>query len=301
MNREIKLNLPRAPFPKRVSKKLRRLWQEHQLNRRKADYRRSQPSASLRTVAFIVGCQRSGTSMTLSTLNESLDVDVYNESDARAFVDCRIKPAEVLDGIVNSSSARCVMFKPVCESHRVTELLGAHDHARAVWMYRDYQDVANSAVERWEDTTQRWLKDLLNGGGGWGLWQWNQEKVTRECLAEIRTAVQDEDITPHAAAVLFWYLRNRTYFEQALADRSDVLLVKYEELVTTARPEFERICAFLGIRFSPDMIRNVSTTSLRKKPFPAIPERVHELCRGMLARLDAVRHPEGIPAAAGTR
>ncbi|HNQ24263.1 MAG TPA: hypothetical protein PKK06_14340 [Phycisphaerae bacterium] len=271
----------------RVLVKLDRQWTAYLLERRKTRHRRKSGVPARKTTAFVVGCQRSGTNMALRTLGRSLDVDVLEEVDERAFDDRRIRDKAVLASLVEASTAKCVVFKPVCDSHRVAELLAEHALSKSVWMYRRYQDVANSAVERWGDKTRRWLEDLLQGGGDWGVRQWNKEKVTAECVAEVRQACA-ESLTDHGAAALFWYMRNRTFFEQGLDHHPDVLLVNYEAAVAQAEREFARVCAFLEVGFYPGMVERVFRSSVGKREFPAIAKPIAELCDAMKSRLDAV-------------
>ena len=271
----------------RAKGKVQRTWASRALARRKARHRRRRGPLAYQTAVFVVGCQRSGTSMTIENLDRSLDTDRFDETDERAFDVYRIRDKQVRDRLIAASTASCVMFKPVCDAHRVDEQMAEHEHAKAIWIFRRYQDVANSAVVRWGDTAQRWLEDLLQGGGAWGDRQWNKEKVTEECLEEVRRACS-EGLTPHAAAAVFWYMRNRTYFDQGLPDNPDVLLVRYEDVVGKPREEFARMCEFLGIGFNPEIVAQIFSSSVRKTDFPDIPQPVRALCDGMMERLEQV-------------
>ncbi len=288
MTQPTAITVNNPPLSRRIRNGCGRVWREFWLARRKSRYRRKVGIPEEKTVVFVVGCQRSGTSMTIQTLDRSLDVDRFDETHPRAFVDCRIKNAKTRHELIARSTAKCVMFKPVSDCHRVTELLGEHSRAKAVWVYRDYKDVANSAVERWGDTTKRFVEDLLQGGGDWGRRQWNREKVTAECLSELRDAAQG-GLTPHGAAALFWYMRNRTYFDQDLEHHPDTIILKYEDIVTHPHDETVRVCEFLDIRFHPEMVSKVFASSVRKRMFPEVSRQISDLCGGMLDRLDRVR------------
>ena len=284
----IRRSLKKVPLSRRVRRKCQRMWSEARLAARKARYRRQVGGWDTKQVAFVFGCQRSGTNMVLRTLAASMEVDRVEESDPAGFCDCRIRDQAVRDALVARSTAKCVIFKPICDSHRALELYAEDPGSRGIWIYRRYQDVANSAVEYWGDQTQRFLEDLLKGDGNWGVAQWNREKVTPECVAELRQAAAD-GLSPHAAAALFWYMRNRTYFEQKLDAHPATLLVRYEDVVTDPAGEFERLCRFLNINFGEEMAAKVFSSSVKKRPFPPVGAKVEALCEGMLARLDAVR------------
>ena len=281
-------SLKQVPFMKRVRQRLKRDWARYKLRRAKSAHRRQRGRVANQQIAFVFGCQRSGTNMALRTLNRSLDVDMVEESDPRCFAHARIMGKDVQDRIIAASDAQCLIFKPICDSHRALELLGDHPGSKAIWIYRDYHDVANSAIEYWGDQTQRWLEDLLAGDGQWGIAQWNREKLTDECLAEVRDAVQD-GLNPHGACCLFWYMRNRLFFEQDLANDPRVMLVRYEEVVQHPLEEFERMCRFLDVTVTEQMTANVFASSIRKRPFPEVSPRILTACDQMLARLDEAR------------
>ena len=277
---------PAPPLLQRIRLRAQRLLDEHRLLRDKRRYRRGMPTVDAPLVAFVVGCQRSGTNMLNRTLDRSLEVDRFDEDDPRAFDLCRVKGREVRDALVNASDARCVLFKPICDSHRLLELFDEHPGSKAIWIYRHYLGVAKSAVEYWGDTTKRYIEDLLAGGGDWGAYQWNSEGVSAATLETIREAAAG-GISDYDACVLFWYLRNQTYFDQQLPDNPRVMLVKYEEMVTQPQREFARACAFLGVRFAAASVSRIHTGSVARGGKIEITPRVIHLADEMMSRLDA--------------
>ena len=279
-------SIPKAPFWTRLRRRSQRAWSEFRLQRVKAHYRRGIGAGQERTVAFVLGCQRSGTNMVLRTLGLSLDVDTVEESDQRCFRDGRIMDRQTRNALIARSTARCVIFKPICDSHRAVELFSEHTGSKAVWVYRRYQDVANSAVRYWGDQMQTFIEDLLQGGGDWGIAQWNREKVTDGCTARMKEAAAD-GLDPYGGAALFWYMRNHTFFDQELKHCPSTTLLRYEHAVTESAREFERLCRFLNIRFEPAMVDKVFPTSLGKHPRPPISRRVERLCDEMMEQLDA--------------
>ncbi len=275
-----------STFWKRVRTKCRTSWNRYVLARRKERFRQNEGVAAERRVAFVFGCQRSGTNMTLRVLGQSMDVDCVEENDPRAFDKCRIIDTETCAALAARATARCTIFKPICDSHRALELYDLYPGSKGIWCYRDYRDVANSAVEYWGDQSLTYIRELFDGGGDWGFAQWNREGVTEDCLSTMREAAGDEMVI-HDAAALFWYMRNRTFFEQNLDRNPRTLLTRYEDAATEPVREFERMCDFLDVRFSHDMVSGVFTKSLRKRPYGGSNERVKNLCDDMLARLDA--------------
>ncbi len=281
-------SIPKAPFWTRLRRRSHRAWSEFRLQRVKARYRRGIGAGQERTVAFVLGCQRSGTNMVLRTLGLSLDVDPVEESDRRCFQDGRIMDRRTRNALIAQSTAKCIIFKPICDSHRAVELLAEHSGSKAVWIYRRYQDVANSAVRYWADQLQTFIDDLLQGGGDWGVAQWNRERVTDECIARLKEAAGD-GLNPYGGAALFWYMRNRTFFDQELKHCPSMALLRYEDAVTESAREFERLCLFLDVRFEPTMVDKVFPTSLGKHPRPPISRPVERLCDEMMEQLDTAR------------
>ena len=249
-------SIPKAPFWTRLRRRSQRAWSEFRLQRVKAHYRRGIGAGQERTVAFVLGCQRSGTNMVLRILGLSLDVDTVEESDRRCFRESRIMDRQTRNALIARSTARCVIFKPICDSHRAVELFSEHPGSKAVWVYRRYQDVANSAVRYWGDQMQTFIEDLLQGGGDWGIAQWNREKVTDGCIARMKEAAAD-GLDPYGGAALFWYMRNHTFFDQELKHCPSTTLLRYEHAVTESAREFERLCQPWWTRSSPRLLASI--------------------------------------------
>ncbi|RME36696.1 MAG: hypothetical protein D6788_11055 [Planctomycetota bacterium] len=270
----------------RLRSRLAHEWEMFRLRRAKRRHRAGHPPPTVKTVAFLVGCQRSGTDMCLEVLGRSMDTDVFNEDDRAAFSRCRLRERALVLRLVERSDAPVIVFKPICDSHRTVELLGWHAPSRAIWLYRDFRDVARSTVAKWGDANLRHLRDLLGGGGEWGWSQWNREGYDAEALAEVAPLV-DEKTTPHDAAAMYWYLRNRCYFSQKLDERDDVRLFRYRDLVTRPHETFARMCAFLGLRYDETMARSIHARSLARGKSMALSAGVERLCTTMMDRLDA--------------
>lgn len=237
--------------------------------------------------AFIVGTQRSGTDMMLWALDKSLDVDRYDENERAAFVDCRIRPLEVRRRLVERSRARRVIFKPVCDSHRARILLDEHAESRAIWGYRDYRDVSNSAVQRWGEMNLEWMREIAAGRGDWGRRQWNRELITPERQARIREWC-DDALTAHGAAAIFWWLVNETFFDQGLDRDARVLISNYERLVADAPAGFRRLCAFLSVSYREKVSDGIFQSSVKKRAKSPISAAIERACEEMMSRLDAV-------------
>jgi hypothetical protein len=276
----------KAPSRRDVAAKLQRLRTDWGLWSRKRAHRRGR-STGQASAGFVVGCQRSGTDMVLWTLDRAMNVDRFDEDHPVAFADSRLASLRVRARLVRRSKAEIVLFKPVCDSHRVTTLLDEHPQSRAAWIYRDYRDVANSAVERWGDMNRRFIIDLARNKGAWGRRQWNRELVVDDARAAALAELAPRDINAHTASAIFWWLVNETYFDQRLDANERVVLASYEDLVTNPAQEFERLSRFFGAAYDDGMVADISRASLRRESREPIAEPVAEACESLLARLKA--------------
>lgn len=234
---------------------------------------------------YIVGAQRSGTNMFGECLNRSLDVDYYPENSPVAFDDYHLRDNRLIQQLIQRSRHRYVVFKPLKDSHRVAELLRLAGRGRAIWMYRRYEDRANSAVHRFGSHNLEVLSDIAQGRR---MDVWQAQGLVADDLRLIRE-FDYGSISPEAAASLFWYLRNKLFFNQGLEQSPDVFLVCYEELVSNPERVMRIVCQFLGCEYRSTMTRHIFATSIGKHEAPDIPQDIKNLCSGMYENLSAVR------------
>jgi hypothetical protein len=232
---------------------------------------------------FIVGCQRSGTNMLLRVLEKSLDIWVYAEDNESAFDNCRLRPIEVRKSLIKEAWSEWVVFKSICDSQNIDMLLNDHPQSKAIWIYRQYRDVANSAVKKWGGGQTRLIQNLAIQKD-WNHWMAERMSAENRALVE---EVYHDGISDHTAAALKWFLRNMWYFDLQL-DRypENVLLVKYDDLVHHSESACGRIFDFLNIPFSPTFVAEIFATSINKNGFPGIDPPVRRKCEELIKQLD---------------
>jgi glycosyltransferase involved in cell wall biosynthesis len=236
-------------------------------------------------VTFVFGCQRSGTKMLMRILDHSPAIRIFHENHASAFQDFQLRADGVLRTLVALNPAPAQVFKPICDSHKADLLLDRFDEARGLWIYRHYDDVANSADVKWGDH-QRQLADAV-AQGRLDAWGWRTERLPDAIIQDIR-AVWRPDLTPSEGALLFWYMRNSFFFTLDLPCHPRVHLVRYEDLVTRPELAFARVFQVVGAPFDPSLVAGVRTTSIGRRPAPAASAAIRALCQGLLERLDEV-------------
>lgn len=268
---------------------------------RKARWRRAHgvPAGAARPV-FVVGLQRSGTNMLMRGIDQAPEVDVCNENDRRAFSRFRLRPDETLVSVVRASRHRIVLVKPLCESHRVDQLLALSGLAdgRAVWVVRDPEDRARSEVSKFGESNLQALRQVAAGHGE-SIWQ--GQRLPQGSVDLVRS-FDLESMSPHTAAVLFWVVRNQLWFDLGLDRRPDVLLVSYDRFVADPHGQMRRLCAFLDLPYRPVLCDHVTPrTSHGSAELPIDPD-VRRLARGLMARLDeaAARAPGEVAAQASS-
>jgi hypothetical protein len=232
---------------------------------------------------WLVGVQRSGTNMVVRGLEASPEVEVRNENDGRAFDRFRLKADPVVRNVVLASRHRYVLFKPLCDSHRVDELLGLDTPTpgRAIWAYRGVDGRVRSALAKFGDTNLRVLTDIAAGRG---LDRWQAQRLSEDSLDLIRS-FDWTGMSPASAAALFWYVRNVLFFELGLDARADVLLSSYDALVADPERGTRAVASFLGVEWHPGLAAHIER---REAPAPHaldLHPRVRQHCQELEGRL----------------
>jgi hypothetical protein len=224
--------------------------------------------------------------MLVRGLEEAPEFEVRNENDRRAFDDFQLKPLPVVRELVASSGHAFVLLKPLCDSHRATELLddlATPTPGRAIWAYRNVDDRVRSAVSKFGSANREALAAIANGAGD-SMWQAGGLAPHSRALIE---RYDYSVISPESAAALFWLVRNTLYFELGLDRRQDVLLCSYDRLVREPEAEMRRLCRFLEIQYRPQFAVHIDARSRRDRPPLPIDSHIRTLCAELEARLDA--------------
>lgn len=230
---------------------------------------------------YVVGMQRSGTNMLFFSLARTPVVEWFNENDNEAFDNHVLRRHDgTLDRLISKSRAQLVMFKPICDSQNTSELLSNHPEAKALWAFRHYNDVVNSALRQGWDPTAL-LQQMASGDPKQG---WPAENVSSECVALLHKFLSNP-MDASTAWALAWYVRNMLYFDQRLQDSNRVILTQYEALATNPRKFFPAVCSFADIPYNDYLIGKVRSTSIGKNVVPQIRAEVEKLCANLHSKL----------------
>lgn len=235
---------------------------------------------------YLVGVQRSGTNMLVRGLEAAPEFEVHNENDKSAFASYRLQPDEVVARLILRSRHRYVLFKPLCDSHRIDALLDTlpvPQHGKAIWAYRDVDGRVRSAISKFGDVNHRVLSEIARGEG---RDRWQAQRISSENLA----LIGDFDypaMSPETAAALFWYVRNSLYFDLGLDKREDTFLSSYDSLIAEPERTMRSLCAFLDFPYYPALTKHIELRPNSSKPPLAIDPRVRAKCDLLTERLNA--------------
>jgi hypothetical protein len=278
-----------VPVGDRITRKLRR-------TRKFAARRAANLAAGARqtpNAVFILGSGRSGTRVPLVALERSPETITYSEGHSRLFRGALLKEDSVVHDVLRTTPFRTVVLKPICESHRAVEFLTTFPNARVVWIFRDYRDAVNSAAKKWTSAL-RHVHSLARGdleSAGW-----RAGGLTEAKLALVRELCTP-DLSLVAAHGIMWDLRNSLFFDLKLHERSDALLVRYEDLVKEPQTYFPELFAFAGSAFDPQFVAGIYDRSVGRDRAPEMPARIEQLCAEMHAReleFYRARHKEAL-------
>lgn len=270
--RDLKTMLGKAQRQAERSRK--HLWQRMNLDKN-----------ATKTPLFVVGNQRSGTTMLMKVLEQSRYMRVFQEHSRRAFgTNWRLLPHEVIHDLINDAHAPVTVFKPLCDAHLTDQLLTEYQNSKAIWIYRTYVDVANSAVNKWGEHLKQVMYQITVGD--WDALGWRGERLTEDHVNLVKSLYTPE-MTFQEAAALMWYLRNQWYYELSLVNDPRVLMVRYESLVQDPKAGMMRIFDWVGTTFEPEIVEDVSERSVGKGKHLVMSPAIQTLCDDLLNKLNA--------------
>jgi len=254
---------------------------------------------SPKTPVFVLGCQRSGTTICLEIFERSKRYSVFHEGNKRAMADkCCLRPIADIQFLIDRERARFLIFKPLNDTQYADKILDEISPAKIIWIYRNFFDTANSAVAKW-GSDQRdmvtWIgrncaktgrfEEVIPpppNGKTYALYADRMsEPVTRRLIEWTR-----EPISEHTGAAIFWYIRNRLFFDLRLSNDKRVLPLCYERFATYPDQEIKRICDFIGARYQRKLSRRVRASSIGKHVPPSIASSVRQACQELTIELD---------------
>jgi hypothetical protein len=247
--------------------------------------RRKSHSSTKKLPVFIVGCNRSGTNMVCEAIGLSPHGWDYRERAlSLAFNGFYLRADWIIERLIRHTPAPIVSFGSILDSQFTNDLLSRFEGAKAIWVYRRFEDVVNSCVR------QRWGEHQRN------LARWVAQGELEKLGARGKNISNDtvqlfgklfhEDLSDEDAACFYWYMRNQLYFDLNLHTNPRVLIVQYEDTVLNEEKAFRRIFDFLGFPYHPEVISAVFASSVGKHTIPKISPAIKEVCDILKIKLD---------------
>ncbi|HMV69217.1 MAG TPA: hypothetical protein PKA64_20385, partial [Myxococcota bacterium] len=198
--------------------------------------------------AFVLGCQRSGTTMLIDVLRRSPSIWVWPEKSEIPYHDYRLRSPATVELVNRLTPAEVAVYKPLCDSHLADRLLDLHAGSRALWAVRHWADVARSAVAKWGPHQREVIEAIARGRAD--TVGWRGERLPPELVEQLRDLVHDgvDDLT---GAALFWFMRNSFYWSLGLEADERVRVVRYEALVRHPELVFPEVFGHLGATYAP--------------------------------------------------
>lgn len=233
----------KTPFRKTTAAKNFQRVETRWLRLRKRMYWSIRSRPTSKDLVFIVGCQRSGTTLLGRLFDKDWRTTVLQEDSPLTGNEesrLRLKPLSHIPELLDQFVTPLIVAKPLVESQHTDRLVEEVPRSYAIWMFRDFRDVVQSHLKKFQGQRSHVRKMCKPEGP-----DWRSERLSAELRDLLSRFYSDEMSRPNAAA-LIWYARNSLLYELQLETHPRVTMCRYESLVANPSEEMHRMCTFLG-------------------------------------------------------
>ena len=244
------------------------------------------PVVDKKQILFILGCQRSGTTLMTYIMEKDWDAKVYAEHSNLSSDDrldgLRLNSLDKVKRTIAHDRYPLIVLKPLVESQNADILLDFFYGSKALWMVRHYKDVAASNLRRFGlDNGIKNLRYIMTDQNN----NWRAERLP-DYVRELVKSHFSETMNPYDAAALFWFVRNTIYFDLALDRNPAVRVCQYRELVKQPKGTMQAIYAMVNRPYPGDeIIEDVFKSSVGKGEHIELSPAIENHCREMWLRL----------------
>ncbi len=245
------------------------------------------PKSEEQQILFVLGCQRSGTTLMLQIFENDPQAKVFGEYSSlsrKGAQRLRLHPLPEVQQTLQRVRVPLVVLKPLVEAQRAPELLAFFANSKALWMYRNFRDVASSNLALFGmDNGINDLRPIVEQDSS----DWRAEHVPEEVRRLIFKHFAP-DMNPYDAAVLFWCARNSLFFDLQLDRHPAVLLCQYEALVSAPGELVASIYREIGRSYpGPHIHPGIYSRSVNRGRDITLSPDVADLAEHIQAKLDA--------------
>lgn len=245
-----------------------------------------------KSILFIIGCQRSGTTLLTEIFDRDWKTKVFGEFSSISDY-LRLKPLNEVKRIIGEQKAPLIIAKPLVETQNITELLDYFPNAKALWVFRNYKAVTLSDLRLFGiDNGIKNLTPIADND----VRDWRAEKVS-PAVKKIVHKYYAPDMNVRDAGALFWYARNALFFEQRLDANPNIKMLKYEDFVHEPSRFMAGIYKWIGGEFPGDQIVDKAhSRSVFKGSSIELSPEIIKLCDSMLSNLEQAYRSKGVMA-----
>lgn len=239
-------------------------------------------------IVFLMGCQRSGTSLTSNIFNEDKNIKVFKEmrgilTSQDSTHGIRLNDLDTLKKTWKKYNFPTLLAKPLVESQNAHVYLENIPNLLVIWLFRNYIDVAASNIKHFGDRNgHKNLSPIFENAKN----NWRNDNLS-PTIKDFVDQFNIKDLSSHDAAALFWWARNQLFFDQTLEKHNRVILCKYEDIVMKAEFAFQRLYDFIGVEFlNREPLRVINNKALGRGREISINPKIRAACDTLYEKLD---------------
>ena len=186
-----------------------------------------------KTIIWIFGSQRSGTTFLQKIFEKDLNSIVYGEFSVLTIGENKtmLKDKLELKKIIENQNGRYIVIRSLFESDNAKELLEIFPNSVAVWVFRKSEEVVSSMIEKWNNKffeISKKVESDLNG-------KWRLQKDLKFILDKF----DETNVTESYAK--YWALRNSIAIDKKYFEDDRFIFVDYENLSKKPINEVSRV------------------------------------------------------------
>jgi hypothetical protein len=225
----------------------------------------------LAQIALLFGHQRSGTNITVSSIEKNPDVTLYNENHPSVFRDFHLISFDRIGEVAATTPTKLALFKPISNTPEIFEIGERYKEAKAILAVRHYVPVHQSYIKAFGDRGKATSQNLLRR---------ESLRPTIDLLENEIPGLRFDAGNSSDLFLLSWIHRTRLMLEFFESNRDRCVLSLYEDFVGAPRTSLKKICRLLDIDFKKSMAVGIRQRSFHHRPpnaHPALCSHAEEL------------------------